>query len=395
MQWLNPARDLQNGTAYQIELCTPPYFHSLYFQRDPPNRLAYLTKVNSFHYEHILNNPGAFEIVLPAETRRDSLIRNHWLIFSRRPQGARMCVDFVGIIRRIETVGDESGNVVARKIFGFGLNHILSNRIILDDTVTTLFRTGPGYRTGPADDVMRDYVRNNFKMSVGGNEVPYQDSVNNSDGPTVTINARFRNLLETLQDISNQADEKGTKVFFEVVYHPLSVTNGPDVRTAHFLVKVNRFGNDRRQSTGRGIVFGPGQYASPVLIEDASTEINTGFAVHSASNLSLSYQVHEDTARSKYSAWARREAIINVSDSNSTILLDAAKGLVHSGRIKNVFTGSLRSTPGRVYGKDWGYGDEVSVQFDGRQFDAMVRAVMVTVDENGQEKIQAPVEAEL
>jgi hypothetical protein len=47
---------------------------------------------------------------------------------------------------------------------------------------------------------------------------------------------------------------------------------------------------------------------------------------------------------------------------------------------------------GSRYGLDWGLGDLLRIDEFGRQFDALVRSVTVSVDENGAERVDATLE---
>jgi hypothetical protein len=52
--------------------------------------------------------------------------------------------------------------------------------------------------------------------------------------------------------------------------------------------------------------------------------------------------------------------------------------------------GQIQDTPGTQYGKQWGWGDRVTVQVEGINYDARVDAVTVTV-EGGKETITAAI----
>ena len=59
------------------------------------------------------------------------------------------------------------------------------------------------------------------------------------------------------------------------------------------------------------------------------------------------------------------------------------------------FSGNLLDTQQFRYGVDWQFGDRITAQYGGEEFDAMIDAVVFTVDENGQETLEARAEVEL
>jgi len=51
-------------------------------------------------------------------------------------------------------------------------------------------------------------------------------------------------------------------------------------------------------------------------------------------------------------------------------------------------------TRGTRFGRDWDFGYKVRAKYRGQEFDAIVRAVTISVDENSKEDIQARLEYE-
>ncbi len=57
------------------------------------------------------------------------------------------------------------------------------------------------------------------------------------------------------------------------------------------------------------------------------------------------------------------------------------------------FQGEALSVPGSIYGLDWHFGDYVSASFRKHQFDCIIRAVSVKLNQDGSEEVSAILEA--
>jgi hypothetical protein len=73
---------------------------------------------------------------------------------------------------------------------------------------------------------------------------------------------------------------------------------------------------------------------------------------------------------------------------------DAADTLLRDGRARMRFRGTLLDTNQTRYGVDWYFGDKVTVTYRGYQFSAIIKAVEISVDANGKERVGASVEVE-
>jgi hypothetical protein len=97
----------------------------------------------------------------------------------------------------------------------------------------------------------------------------------------------------------------------------------------------------------------------------------------------------EDETRQGRSVWNYREAYANAAaggggESNASTLAEAEAKL-EKLRPRWRAGGRLLDTSQERYGIDWDFGDLVTLDVRGNQFDAMVSAVGFSVDENGQE----------
>ena len=51
-------------------------------------------------------------------------------------------------------------------------------------------------------------------------------------------------------------------------------------------------------------------------------------------------------------------------------------------------------TQGTRFGRDWDFGDKVRARYRGQEFDAIIRSVVLSMDDSGQETIRAKLEYE-
>ncbi len=195
-----------------------------------------------------------------------------------------------------------------------------------------------------------------------------------------------------MREIADAARTAGTEVYFQIT---------PTTETAfEFRTYIDQLGRDRTtdSTTSRPLIFGLeyGNMAMPVLDEDARDEINFAYALGQGEGALRSIQTSEDTTRTGRSIFGRREGKIDArAQTTDAAVVDAADGLLVKGRPVTTFAADLLNVPGSIFGKDWDFGDRITATYDGRQFDALVRAVTVRVGANGAESIDAVLEAYL
>jgi len=212
---------------------------------------------------------------------------------------------------------------------------------------------------------------------------------NPSLGPSITKAYAWRNLLDVIREVSDATRKAGSVVYFGIV--PVTETQ------FQMRVQLTQWGRDRTADSGYPLTFSleNENMANPHLVEDAREEVTTAYGLGDGEDSLRDVQTSTDTTREGVSVFGRREAAINAVGNATAGVLDAADGRVNKGRPVTYFTATLLSVPGCIYGVDWGFGDLVTVSFDGRQFDALIRAVTVSVDENGRETLACVLEAYL
>lgn len=363
---------LQNGTLYEIALA-----------RDDGARLATLDTVGKFSYTLALNRPGAFSLVLPADFDRRKIAKDRRVTIWRRPLGGANRIAFAGLVRLIDTAGAPP----VRTLAGPCMNVLLEQREVAYAAGST-----QADQSGAADTIAVNIVTQNHGSSAtAARQFPaayFGAAASPAGASTATKAFSYRNALDVLTELANTARQVGTGFYFGVV--PTSETQ------VEFRTRTNEWGRDRTADTGTGLIFGVeyGNMENPHFTEDYTAEINVVYGLGQDDGPARSVQTAEDTARSGLSIWARSEASVNASSEPTDAgVLAAARARVIAGRPRLAFTADLLSVPGAVYGKDWDFGDRVTCTYDGRQFDALVRAVTVSVNETGAERIDAKLEA--
>jgi hypothetical protein len=71
-----------------------------------------------------------------------------------------------------------------------------------------------------------------------------------------------------------------------------------------------------------------------------------------------------------------------------------AQEALSEGRFKKRFSARLLDVPGTRYQANWNMGDRVTARHRGEEFDALIRALIISMDGNGNETIEARLEAD-
>lgn len=383
--------DYQNGTQYELWLAE----HN-------GTRLAIMDLAGYFSFTRALNNIGFFSIVLPVGFDAGLLAKDRRVYFWRKPVGGVLNIAFEGFIRNIITESDREGGIV-RIIQGPGLNYLLSGRYAaypeantnVDTTVTPV----------AADDLLKAVVRTNLgatattangRKASGVIDAAYFGvAADLTLGPTLSMAFSYRNVLEVCREICDASRTAGTELYFEIV----PATEDGDTHTMEFRTYIGQPGRDRTSdSADGGKTFGPdfSNMAEPKLVENATDEINRAFALGQGQDSAREIQTSEDVTRQGASPFALREGIVwAMAATTAAAVLDAADAAVVAGRPRAILTGKLISMPGYIYGLDVDFGDRVTVSFDGRQGDALIRAATITVDENSDEQVDVAFESYL
>lgn len=364
----------QNGPQWQIELL-----------RDDGTRLAWLYNAGPFAVTSAMNTWGSFELVLPQAFDKTLATRDRRVRFWRKPQGGVSAVEFEGIVRRVTTAQDANGQYV-RVLRGPSLEYLLSGRVI-----AAYAGASGADKTAAIDDMMKAFVTEQMGSSASASrQLPaslFTVQGNATLGTSTTKAASYRNLLDVLRELSDASRQlDATK---EVFFWMQPIPPGFEFRTA-----LGQPGADRT-TAATALVFSPrrGNLLNGALDENWMDEANHAYALGLGTGTGRTVTSASNAARVGGSLLALRE--VDIQHNYATGGAEAAASAVNAARPALTFTGELQSVGSTVYGRDWGKFDKVLIDFDDRQFPALVRSVTAQVDETGRETLSAYAEAYL
>jgi hypothetical protein len=212
--------------------------------------------------------------------------------------------------------------------------------------------------TGNVATVLAELVRVNAGPSaVQARQVPgLTVPVPAPAGPTVTVSARWQNLLTLCQDTARPHG-----IIFDVTDLSFNV----------------------RPAQNLGVVFSAGleTLAGWSVASEAAT---ANMVVVAGQGEGTSRLIREQTNGGSVATWGLAETFLDRRDTASTVELDKAGAEALAGGVKPttvVFT--PLDTEGQAFGRDWTLGDIVTVQAGGLTVIDQIREIHVTLDEAG------------
>lgn len=368
------------GVSYELWLCAPS-----------GQRILFLEDVLSFSYTRALNTVGAWSVTMPdtfnlALVKPDARIQ----IWRRAEESGSPQIEMVGFLRKPVFQTDDR-NMTTIVLNGPDILDILRRRIVAYPATDTLSESN---KSGKADDMLKAIVRENLGSSATAarnlTALGFTVAADAGLGPTVTKAFSWRKLPDVFKEICDAAAAKGTPVYYDYAY--LSDTS------FEFRTYVGRRGNDHSLTSGAPVVIGLdfGTLSSPVLEEDASAEVNHIYAGGIGEGLSRTIVEVEDAARIGLSPVNRCEGFVDARDQTTTPgVTDQANAGLKEGRARTRFSGNVLSGPGARYGIEWGFGDVVVATYMGRQFNASIKTLSVSMDAKGKETLTARLELEV
>lgn len=355
------------------------------------NRLAYVPNVTAFSYVLVTGDVGIVQIRTPLRGLiHESNQPDRRLMIYRQPYGGSQRLEIVGLLDKFTyaTSPDGLGQFAGG---ASDLNTLLKRRI-------SAYNSGnskAGYSTSTSN-AMRQVFRRNLGDAVDDSDRDLTSSGVTAasaigQGATIDKQAAWKNVLDLLQDMQAFSKQSGAEIFFGIV--PTSET------TMQFRTWVGQPGSDRTVTSGvNPVVFSlaRGNLLSPSLTYDYSKESNYVYSGGKGQQAQRNVQEASDSTSIGRSPFARKErfvsAISGVLDNSDDQVLAKANDALQKSRARLNLTGTIISTAGTEYGKDWFHGDKVTVNYAGYQFDTIIRALSVSVDGDGKEKIAARVE---
>lgn len=237
---------------------------------------------------------------------------------------------------------------------------------------------------GPADDLIKEYVRENFGPDAldGDRNLSSQlwsVAPNRSLGTVTERRASFRSVLSTISDLAKGTGPNGEDLIFDIV--------AGQTRKLFFDVWVDTQGVDHTLISSEPVIFSPGagNLVDPKLILDYSESINYVYVGGFGEGSGRLVREVADEAYVNSSPWARREFFEDQRDYDVASVLDAAGESVlaeYSPKIR--IEARAQDAPDTIFGVNYFYGDKVSVTVDDYQVDAVVRSFRLNVQEGNE-----------
>jgi hypothetical protein len=291
--------------------------------------------------------------------------------------------DTIWFIRKTEITLTDQG-LRTLKVTCVSANDILARRIVA-------YQSNSAYTqlTGYVDDIMKTIAAQN--MSSAALDTTRAISSGRfvvdgflSQGSVTTKEYAKRVLMDIFKELAQTSYESGKPLYFDIVGNP----NSSSLRFATY---YQQRGADRRHFSAHPVLITVGNHAikSYTLTDDHTSEFNVAYVGGDGEEATRPIGYYEDTGRSRINAFARFESWQDGrGTADITALNDFAKSAVQSSRPKFVLDADLTNI-GAIYGRDWNFGDYVSVDVEKRLFDCRVASVHVTMQDNGDDKIEA------
>lgn len=258
---------------------------------------------------------------------------------------------------------------------------------------------GYSRNTLPGDDLIKELWTNNFaggisslrSQNTAGTPNNTQADIsayvsvaaNLSAAPTILKQFNWRSVGDVILEIEDASFLNGTYLTAEIV--------APTEDTLELRTYTGQRGVDRRFSTGNGLLFveSRGNLANGILTVDATEEITFAYAGGADRDYGRSNEYAVDSTRMGESAFGRRELFVDSANttSNADVQADADAG-VRGGRPVITATGDLVDTDLCQRGVHYNYGDLVTVEVRGVQYDMRCDLIEVTLT-GGVERTQS------
>jgi len=331
---------------------------------------------------------GSFSAALPTTFDISLLKPDHMIQVWRAPRGGRLALWRPFFIRkwRLETRGARDSILV----FGRGPKDLLRRRI-----VAAYSGVAQSAKIDFADDMMKEIMTE--AVADGVAPVPaagtrvwnnFSIAANTGSGPTLTKAFAWQRLHRLMPEIQRAAREAGVEVFFDIV---------PDVITTNSI--SFQFRTSISQPPGgsvRNTVFAQesGNMTNPFLEFDYTEEENYIYAGGQGQGALRNIQQVSDIVRFNASQWNRNEAFaVAMQQTVNNGVRETGRARLESGRPRRRFGATPIDTAGTRFGRDWDYGDVVTARYRGSEFQTVIRAVTLSV-ENEKETISARLEFE-
>jgi hypothetical protein len=363
-----------SATTYSLWLSTPTNI-----------RLLNITNFHSLNYTRSVNVPGAMNFTIASKLIDRILIKRDARLEIWRSIGGTEYLETntQWFIRRWRIDKDnEIITVQAQSALSLAARRIIA------------YASGSSQATknAVADSMIVEFAKENMGSDVTDSDRDWSDKIDfiaaAGVGPSVHKSASRRILLNTLQDIAQDAGQSGTPVFFDMEYNTGS-------EKLEFKTFVNQRGLDLTAGQQQ-LTLSPdfGNLENSERIDDYMDEVTFVYAAGQGVGEARNVQTASDTVRINESPFGRVEQLrdARMSSTDDKLLAEAQTAL-RAGRPKRVLEGTIVNKEGSIYGLNWKWGDKIKVDFEGEVQTARADTVRVSV-RDGKETIKADLRVE-
>jgi hypothetical protein len=237
---------------------------------------------------------------------------------------------------------------------------------------------------GPADDLMKAFMRENLGSSATDTTRDLSSYLtieqNLSLGQSVEKSASQQSIFSVMKSMADDSKNKGTDLYFDIIPSPSKLL---------FFVRSGHLGNNNQ-----GIVFSRenNNLQEEQISWDYENEKTVIYVQGYGRGATQIIRKVSDTDRAMRSPFGIRETSINRTDIDVDSVLDS-EGSIELSRLraKQTLTGVVQENDNTVFGRDFNYGDLVTIAIDNISAPALFRAFSVSVD-NGQENLDIRLE---
>jgi hypothetical protein len=356
------------GSEYQVWLNTPEGHH-----------IASLDEFYSLHAARAVNQIGVLELTIPDAFPYGWLRRDLQIEVIRKPErgAAQLLTDTVWLLRSWGQARNEGA--IQYTLSAVSLTELLSRRIVY---------AAPGSaeadKSDAADDMLKAIVRESMGALVGDSARSLTKwlsvAADTGQAPNVAKKFGYRNVLACAQEICDTSTALGTPLYFDIIAASASAWV--------FQTYIGQRGVDRTASGMSTLAIGEesGVLANPSLAEDYSDEVTYcyagGHGVGTARIIGTAPRSDSsEVSRLGASPFNRRESFIDVRNGYATLesAQYEAEAELRRLRPRRTFTGRIIDTDGASFGVHWGWGDRLTVTFNGALADCVVSAIDISV----------------
>lgn len=377
------------ATEYQVWLASPFGVRSSVLDLGKVTKLTYVRNVNAV---------GSLVIECAREAVPSSWMAEDARIeVWRRPDGGAWTLEGEGPwLLSAATKGVSKDSAAYWKLTAEPMMTVLQRRNVLYYANTASLSV----MTFPAEQMLKTVFYYNFYDSalspfatvggVGGRNlsayISYQ--VVQFLGPSITKQFAWRTVLPVMQEIAKQSFGLGTPMYFDVVWRGSAF---------EFQVYLGQRGADRSTGASQLVVSVErgtlgGTVESTIDWSNSASVVLAGGSGQDAQRKVAGVADGQAVARSPF---GRREVWLDRTQLDLlTSLASEATSELRSRRPKQVLSGDVLSAPGAIYGLDWGFGDKLIGEFEGKSYVARLDSTTVTLD-GGKETVKAALRGEL